>query len=483
MKILLIQPSQERGLGFRSLAVVEPLGLESVAGNLPEHSAKILDLRIENHLARVLKDFQPDFCGITCSFTIDVYQALEIASTVKRWKAGVPVFVGGHHASLSPEDFYCSDIDGVSVGEGEKVIRDLVQAHEKGQDWKGIPGLVLNQPSGPYYTPKRPMVENLDELPIPARHLTRNYRKHYYLGFQKPFSIMETARGCAYRCDFCSVWKFFNGKCRMKSPEKVIQEIKTIPEKYVFLADDNFLQSVPRAERIAHLLMENRIKKRLTFQARSDAIVRHPGIVPLLRKAGFWKVFIGFEKIDEEAMSQLNKHNSIENNEEALKVLRAHGMEVIAAFIIDPSFQMQDFQRLRQYILDRRLYSPSLTILTPLPGTDLFARVKEKLVTSNYELYDYVHAVLPTKLKLADFYREFTELYKTGYAWSQIGWEGAAALLRHTFTISHLISMKRAAWDSVDPANYMAGHERQAVPLKATQGRAGFSGCGQYRNR
>ena len=154
-------------------------------------------------------------------------------------------------------------------------------------------------------------------------------------------------------------------------------------------------------------------------------------------------------------------------------------MEVIAAFIIDPSFQKQDFQRLRQYILDRKLYSPSLTILTPLPGTDLFARVKEKLVTTNYELFDYVHAVLPTKLKLAYFYREFTELYKTGYAWSQIGWEGAAAILRHTFTISHLISMKRAAWDSVNPINYLAGHEREAVPLKVNQGWAGLSGCGQ----
>lgn len=479
MRILLMQPSQERGLGFRSLAVVEPLGLESVAGNLPEHSVRILDLRIENRMAQVLEEFQPDFCGINCSFTIDVYQTREIAAALKRWNPRVPVFVGGHHASLSPEDFYCSDIDGVVVGEGEMVIRDLVQAHEKVQDWKGIPGLVINEPSAPHHTPDRPMVENLDDLPIPARHLTRNYRKHYYLGFQKPFCIMETARGCAYHCDFCSVWKFFNGKCRMKSPERVIQEIKTIPEKYVFLADDNFLQSVPRAERIAHLLMENRIKKRLTFQARSDAIVRQPGIVPLLRKAGFWKVFIGFEKIDEEAMSQLNKHNSIQNNEEALKILRAHGMEVIAAFIIDPSFQEQDFQRLRQYILDRKLYSPSLTILTPLPGTDLFARVKEKLVTSNYELFDYVHAVLPTRLKLADFYREFTELYKTGYAWSQIGWEGAAAILRHTFTISHLMSMKRAAWDSVDPTNYLAGHERQAVPLKTTQGWTGFSGCGQ----
>ncbi len=476
MKILLIQPAQERGLGFRSLAVVEPLGLESIAGSLSEHKVKILDLRLENHLPRVLQDFQPDFCGINCSFTIDVYQTREISTAIKAWNPQAPVFVGGHHASLSPEDFYCPSIDGVVVGEGEIAIRDLITAWESGNDLQNVPGVVLNRPSGPYYAPERPMVESLDELPMPARHLTRHYRKHYHLGFQKPFSIMETARGCAYRCDFCSVWKFFSGKCRMKSPERVIQEVKTIPEKYIFLADDNFLMSVPRAKRIAQMLRDGKIKKRFTFQGRSDAIVQHPEVVPLLRKAGFWKVFIGFEKIDEESMSQLNKHNSVQNNEEALKVLRAYGMEVIAAFIIDPSFQKQDFQRLRQYILDRKLYSPSLTILTPLPGTDLFDRVKERLVTTNYELFDYVHAVLPTRLRLAEFYQEFTELYKTGYAWSQIGWEGAAAILRNTFSLSHLISMKQAAWASVDPTNYLAGHERKGVSLKTTQGWAGFSG-------
>jgi len=247
----------------------------------------------------------------------------------------------------------------------------------------------------------------------------------------------------------------------MKSPERVLEEIKTLKEKYIFLADDNFLISVPRAQRIAELILKHGIKKRFTFQARSDSIVQHPQIISLLRKAGFWKVFIGFEKIDEEELSQLNKHNSVQNNEEALKILRAQGMEVIAAFIIDPSFQKDDFRRLRQYILDRKLYSPSLTILTPLPGTELFARVKEKLITTNYELFDYVHAVLPTKLKLPDFYREFTELYKTGYAWSQIGWEGLRAILCNAFSLSHLISMKKAAWASVDPLNYLAGHERK----------------------
>jgi radical SAM superfamily enzyme YgiQ (UPF0313 family) len=463
MKILLIQPAQERGLGFGSLAVVEPLGLEAIAGGLPEHEIKILDLRLEKNLPRVLQDFQPDFCGINCSFTIDVYQTREIAEVIKAWRRDVPVFVGGHHASLSPEDFYYSTIDGVVIGEGERATRDLIGALENGGNLRAIPGLSLNHPSGVHHTADRPLISNLDELPMPARHLTNRYRRHYHLGFQKPFSIMETARGCPYRCDFCSVWKFFQGKCRSKSPERVLEEVKTIRDKFIFLADDNFLLSVPRAKRIAQLLIENRIKRRFMFQARSDSIVQHPEVIPLLRKAGFWKVYIGFEKIDEEALGLLNKHNSVQNNEEALKILRAHGMEVLAAFIIDPSFQEKDFRRLRQYILDRKLYSPSLTILTPLPGTELFARVKEKLVTTNYELFDYVHAVLPTKLKLADFYREFTELYKVGYAWSQIGWEGAAAILRNTFSISHLIAMKRAAWASVEPLNYLAGHDRKVL--------------------
>ncbi len=287
MKILLIQPAQERGLGFRSLAIVEPLGLESIAGGISGHEIRILDLRLENNLPRLLQDFQPDFCGINCSFTIDVYQTREIAAAIKAWRREVPVFVGGHHASLSSEDFYCSTIDGVVIGEGERGMADLVRAWENGENLETLPGLALNRPSGVHYTPERTLTANLDELPTPARHLTNRYRRHYHLGFQKPFSIMETARGCAYRCDFCSVWKFFQGKCHMKSPERVLQEIKTIREKYIFLADDNFLLSVPRAKRIAELLIENQVKKRFSFQARSDAIVEHPEVIHLLRQAGF----------------------------------------------------------------------------------------------------------------------------------------------------------------------------------------------------
>ena len=77
MKVLLMQPPQERGLGFRSLAAVEPLGLESIAANLPGHSAIIPDLHPENHPARTLDELQPGFCGLNGSFPSDVYQTLD----------------------------------------------------------------------------------------------------------------------------------------------------------------------------------------------------------------------------------------------------------------------------------------------------------------------------------------------------------------------------------------------------------------------
>lgn len=102
MKILLIQPAQERGLGFRRLAVVEPLGLESVAGTVPEHKVKILDLRFENCLPETLKAFQPDFCGINGSFTIDVYQTQEITATILRNTFSVSHLLNMKRAAWDP---------------------------------------------------------------------------------------------------------------------------------------------------------------------------------------------------------------------------------------------------------------------------------------------------------------------------------------------------------------------------------------------
>lgn len=233
----------------------------------------------------------------------------------------------------------------------------------------------------------------------------------------------------------------------------------SLKTRWLLFTDDNFLLSIPRARRVAELLLAKGVRKRITIQARSDAIVEHPEVISLWAKLGLWKVFIGFEKIEDAELSALKKGNTVRNNEEALKVLRAHKIEVCASFIVDPQYERKDFERLRRYILNWKLYSPSLTILTPVPGTDLFRRLKEKLTTQNLELFDFVHAVLPTRLSLEEFYREFCELYKIGYLHIGLGWEGLSALIRRFGSFPQFWKMTRSALVMGDEAYYLSGHK------------------------
>lgn len=465
MKILLVQPGFGEGLGFQQIALVEPLGLELVASSLREHGhiVDILDLRVEKKLSEKVKKFRPTLCGISCSFAIDVYQTLKIAETIKQIDKNIFVIVGGHHASLNPSDFNEESIDAVVIGEGEMAAVDLTEALEKGRDLYRVPGLAINQSGQQRLTNRRPRIENLDKLPLPARDILHRYRRSYYLGFQRPIATIETSRGCPYRCEFCSVWNFYGGEYRQKSPERVVQEITSLEEKYLLFTDDNFLQSIPRAQKIAQLLLLEGVRKRITFQARSDSIVAHPEIIPLWQKAGLWKVFIGFEKIADHELSALGKKNTVKNNEEALRLLRAHKIEVCASFIADPGYEKSDFERLREYIRKWKLHSPSLTIYTPFPGTELFSRLKEKITTKNWELFDAVHAVLPTKLSLKEFYQEFSKLYKIGYSRLGLGWDGLAALVKAVGrwdSLAQFWRMIRAAHIMANEAYYLAGHKK-----------------------
>jgi len=437
--------------------------LEMVASSLlaQGHEVEILDLRIEKNLEKTVRDFAPALCGISCSFTIGVYQTLRIAESVKEFKRDAFLVIGGHHASLNPSDFSHPSIDAVVLGEGEVTACELAAALEEGRDLGHVPGLAIRQEGRLHITAPRETVKNLDTLPLPARHLIRKHARWYYLGFQRPLSAVETARGCPHRCEFCSVWNFYRGQCRMKSPERVVEEVASLKTRWLFFTDDNFLLSIPRAKKLAELLLARGIRKRITVQARSDAIVEHPEIISLWAKLGLWKVFIGFEKIEDAELSALKKSNTVKNNEEALKILRAHKIEVCASFIVDPQYERSDFERLSHYIRQWKLYSPSLTILTPLPGTELFRRFKEKLTTHNLELFDLVHAVLPTRLSLAEFYREFCELYKIGYLHMGLGWEGLSALIRRLGSFPQLWKMARSAWIMGDEAYYLAGHAKK----------------------
>lgn len=470
MKVLLVQPRQRRRAGFRAgfraMAVVEPLGLEMVAGALErEHEVSVVDLLPGVDLEAVVGCFSPEVCGISCSFTVDVPETLRVAEVLKTLKPRTFVFVGGHHASLNPCDFAVPWVDAVVAGEGESSTPELVRALAAGEDPLCVPGLVVNTSQGQVATGDRSLIADLDRLPYPMRSLTHGWRGSYHLGVRGPLASLETARGCPYRCTFCSVWRFHQGRLRFKSPERVVEEVQAIEGRNIFITDDNFLASIPRAEAIADLLLRGRVKKRFIIQARTDSIARHPETVARLKEAGFATVFLGLEKIDAEGMKSVHKGNTVESNEKALAVLRKAGVNVFGTLIVDPDYDESDFRRLRDYVRLHSIANAWFTVLTPLPGTALFEQVQGALTTRNWEMFDLAHAVLPTRLELERFYREFARLYTAVYtprALVERSWN--ALFNRQGRNIGNLPS-PTLIWRSLeslrcmgDPREYLLGH-------------------------
>lgn len=417
MRILLVQPDQDLTMGLQHAARVEPLGLETVAGALRDrHEVFLLDLRVTpDALPATVADFRPNMLGISSTFTVDTYQALKTAQFAKEADPRIFVFVGGHHPSLRPADFCHSAVDAIVLGEGELTSRELIDCLAAADDPIRVPGLMLNRPEGQYSTYPRSPAKDLDLLPKPDRAISQAYRSNYYMFFTSPIASLETARGCPYFCRFCSVWRFYQKRVRFKSPRRIVEELAGISEPYVFFTDDNFLSASGRADETARLIRRMGIRKSYIIQARSDAIVRHADTITRWREIGLDCVFVGFEKTDQAGLEGVDKHNSVENNEKALEVLRRQGIEPTVSFIVDPDWNHRDFAALGAYVRRWRLRRVFFSVLTPLPGTVLFEEVRGRLTTANYELFDLFHAVLPTRLPLREFYKEIANLWRRVY--------------------------------------------------------------------
>ncbi len=145
------------------------------------------------------------------------------------------------------------------------------------------------------------------------------------------------------------------------------------------------------------------------------SIAHHPEVIAQWKKLGLENIFIGFEKPSQKGLESVNKHNSVENNDKSVSVLRAYGLEPVTSFIVNPDYTHEDFEVLKQYVRKLKLQQPSFSILTPLPGTPLYDDLKDDLIVRDYERWDLAHCVLPTTLPLQEFYREFTGLYRAAY--------------------------------------------------------------------
>ncbi|MFC1932232.1 B12-binding domain-containing radical SAM protein [Chloroflexota bacterium] len=410
LKILLIEPSKAPlSIGGDDVFLYEPLALEYVsAGVASDHDVRIIDLRLEKDLQAVLRDFHPDVVGIT-SYTIHVSTVRSLFEHIKRWNPQVLTIVGGHHATIVPKDFLSPSIDLIVIGEGVFAFQEIIARFEKGESFDNIPGVALTKGDSLVITDS-PATVDLDAFPFPERRLTAKYRKHYYSEWMKPLASIRTSKGCPHRCNFCALWKITGGYYLKRKPEKIVEELNTIDEEFVFFADDESLLDTTRMKTLARLIKEAGIKKRYFLYGRSDTIAKNPELLKIWRAIGLERVFVGLEFFRDEDLQYVRKGSTLRDNEKAVHILHNLGIEIYASLIVRPEFNKEDFAALRQYCRNLELNFATFAVLTPLPGTDLYEEVRSQLLTHNYDYFDFIHTLIPTSLPLKEFYNEYYQL-------------------------------------------------------------------------
>ena len=222
-KILLIKPSGRHGLSFAFDII--PTGLEYIAAYVEDvvDEVNIIDLEMEpkpiqKTVEKYLDMFKPDLVGISMSAT-EHSEGLQIARYAKN--QGITTVLGGYHPTVIPDELLShSQVDIVVRGEGEHIMHELIT---KG-DAKCVNGVSYKDGKEIIHNPNQEFIEDLDNLPFPARHL-RRYTYHTTLMRDRGHDVLTTSRGCWGRCSFCCEPRMSNSHQRYHSPENVIEEI------------------------------------------------------------------------------------------------------------------------------------------------------------------------------------------------------------------------------------------------------------------
>jgi radical SAM superfamily enzyme YgiQ (UPF0313 family) len=411
MRILLIQPPSSDPL-MDQVYLFEPLALEYLGAGLKldGHAVEVLDARLDPDIDGACDRLRPQVVGLT-GFTSHRNIVTGIAARLKARDPEVTVVVGGHHATVRPDDFNLPAIDFIVRGEGVAALRAIVRGLEDATPMETIPGLAIPSPDGLLLAPERPYTP-LDELPFPDRTLTARYRGRYFSEWFQPLASIRTSLGCTARCTFCALWGITGGHYLRREPARVVEELQAIAEPHVFFCDDESMCDTRRMAELADRIAAAGIRKTYFLYARVDTIVRHPQLFAKWAAIGLKQVFVGMEDFSDARLTAMRKGTTAAGQAQVARILQDLGVMLYASFMVDPAYSREDFAGLLAHIRKLKLSYATFTVMTPLPGTELHRQVEGKLLSARPELYDMLHALVPTRLPLPEFYAELARLYE-----------------------------------------------------------------------
>ncbi len=411
MRICLIHPNYRSG-GAEIAGNWPPAWVAYLAGSLKKagfddiqfidamtHNLSEGDLRVR------LAEMQPDVVGVT-AITPSIYVAEQTLQVAKEVVPDALRVLGGVHATFMYKQVLseAESVDVIVRGEGEEIIVNLMNAVAEGRwpaDRRKINGLAFRDGDQIVATQAASTVKDLDAIEPDWTLL--EWEKYMYVPLGVRVAIPNMARGCPFTCSFCSQWKFWRDY-RVRDPLKVVDEIENLVKAhqvgFFILADEEptinrrkFIQFCE--ELIARGLPD---KVQWGINTRVTDIMRDKELLPLYRKAGLVHVSLGTEAAAQLKLDQFNKETKVEENKEAVRLLREADIFVEAQFIVGLDNETPEtLEETFQMAWDWQPDLANWAMYTPWPFTPLFQELMDKVEIFDFSKYNFVTPIMSPK--------------------------------------------------------------------------------------
>lgn len=397
---------------------------------------KVVDAFCENLskealVDRVIKE-SPDMVGLNCS-THTFLDSINALIDIRKELPDSTLILGGYHATFAAErilkEYPC--VDYIIKGEAENALIQLLQCIESGKKPSNVEGISFFD-NGKYISNELALIKDLDSLPFPARDLTQAIEYGYFhrgirLTIGK-FTAINTARGCPFKCSYCSCAAFSQRKWRHRSAENVVDEMEILFNQgyeSCVVVDDNFTFKPKRVEKICDLIRSRKIKLQFYCEGRADNASY--SLMKKMKRAGFNVIYFGAENASQHVLDYYNKTITPEQTKKAVKNAKKAGMNVVTSFIFGaPVETREDILNTIDFIKQIRPHAVQINILECLLGTPIWDDlVRDGFVASDdwkthHRCYEYFENGLSQE--------ELEDLVDQGYAAYVNGWKNIAGL-------------------------------------------------------